>query len=143
MASVFNVARYVLNHVGSMTAMKLEKLVYYCQAWSLAGDGVPLFDEDYEVWVNRPVCQTLFQFSQGQFWVSAKEMQGSSDALNEEQKETIQAVLDYYGDKDAQWLSRLTHMEDPWKEARRGTPTGMLSHQIITKESMAMYYGGI
>lgn len=123
--------------------MKLQKLCYYAQSWSLVWDDKPLFDDDYAAWGNGPVCPTLFQFSQGQFSVSAKEMQGSSDTLNEEQKETIQAVLNYYGDKDAQWLNRLTHMEDPWKEARRGTPTGAPSHQLITKESMAMYYGGL
>lgn len=47
MASVFDVAKYVLNHAGAMSTMKLEKLVYYCQAWSLAWDGVPLFQEDF------------------------------------------------------------------------------------------------
>lgn len=41
LASVFQVARYILNHTGGMTTMKLEKLVYYCHAWSLAWDGVP------------------------------------------------------------------------------------------------------
>lgn len=30
MTTVFDVARYVLNHAGDMTTIKLEKLVYYC-----------------------------------------------------------------------------------------------------------------
>lgn len=43
MASVYDVAKYVLKKLGSMTTMKLQKEVYYCQAWSLGWDGKPLF----------------------------------------------------------------------------------------------------
>ena len=52
-------------------------------------------------------------------------------------------VFEYYGEHNAQWLSRLTHMEDPWNEARKGIPSGMRCANVITKESMAMYYGGL
>ena len=33
--SALDVAKYILKEHGEMTAMKLQKLVYYCQAWSL------------------------------------------------------------------------------------------------------------
>ena len=59
------------------------------------------------------------------------------------QKETIDAVLNHYGDKDAQWLSQLTHMEDPWNNARKGIPNGVGSDRVITKDSMAVYYSGL
>ena len=36
---VFDVAAYILEKIGSMTTMKLQKLVYYSQAWSLVWDG--------------------------------------------------------------------------------------------------------
>ena len=52
----------------------------------------------------------------GQFRVDAVS-RGSSANLTDTQKETIARVLSFYGDKDAQWLSDLTHMEDPWKKA--------------------------
>ena len=52
-------------------------------------------------------------------------------------------MFEYYGEHNAQWLSRLTHMEDPWNEARKGIPSGMRCANVITKESMAMYYGGL
>jgi uncharacterized phage-associated protein len=37
MASVLDVAQYILNRQGMMTTMKLQKLVYYVMAWSLYG----------------------------------------------------------------------------------------------------------
>ena len=70
-------------------------------------------------------------------------MKGSSDNLTSDQKATVNEVLEHYGDKNAQWLSQLTHLESPWKEARVGIPNGVSCDNIITKESMAMYYGSI
>lgn len=45
MASVFDVSAYILETKGPITAMKLQKLVYYAQAWSLVWDEAPIFDE--------------------------------------------------------------------------------------------------
>jgi uncharacterized phage-associated protein len=59
-------------------------------------------------------------------------------ALSADQKATVSEVLRFYGDKSAQWLSDLTHLEEPWKEAWAKGP-----NSIITKESLAEYYSSI
>ena len=143
MATVFDTAKYILEKQGKLSTMKLQKLCYYSQAWALVWDDEPLFDEDFEAWANGPVCPDLFSISRGQFSVTAGEMPGDSGNLSAEQKDTIDEVLKYYGDKNAQWLSQLTHMEDPWKEARQGLMPGQRCNSIVTKESMAIYYGGL
>ena len=144
MASVFDVARYILEKQGKMSTMKLQKLCYYSQAWSLVWDDKPLVDEECRAWANGPVCRELFRATQGQFAVvAADEKRGDSGCLTANQKDTIDKVLEYYAPHDAQWLSRLTHLEDPWKQARVGLPLGVGSDRIVTKESMAIYYGGL
>jgi uncharacterized phage-associated protein len=45
MTTAYDVAAYILRKKGEMTAMKLEKLVYHSQAWSLVWDEEPLFHE--------------------------------------------------------------------------------------------------
>lgn len=141
--TVFDVARYILEKLGELSTMKLQKLCYYAQAWSLVWDDKPLFKEEFRAWANGPVCKELFRQTQGRFSVTASDEPGSSDNLTEEQKDTIDVVLDYYGSRNAQWLSQLSHMEDPWKEARAGIAPGVGSDNIITKESMAEYYSGL
>ena len=42
--------------------------------------------------------------------------------------------------RDAQWLSQLSHMEEPWIEARKGVPAGVGCSNIINKKSMTIYY---
>lgn len=143
MANVFDVAKYILTKQGRLSTMKLQKLCYYAQAWSLVWDDEPLFDEEFEAWANGPVCRDLFMHTQGKFGVSADDEPGNIDNLTENQKDTIDKVLEYYGKHDAQWLSQLTHMEDPWNKARVDVPAGAGCQNIITKESMAEYYGGL
>ena len=143
MASVFDVAKYILEKQGRMSTMKLQKLCYYCQAWALAWDDEPLFDEEFRAWANGPVCKELFYKTQGKYSVSASDETGDSSKLASYQLETIDAVLDHYAPHNAQWLSQLTHMESPWNEARNGIPNGVGCDNIISKESMAKYYGGL
>lgn len=143
MANVFDTAKYILDKCGTMSTMKLQKLCYYAQAWSLVWDDAPLFDEDFQAWANGPVCSKLFFKTQGKYSVKAEDETGGEGNLSAEQKDTIDKVVEYYGEHDAQWLSQLTHMEDPWIQARAGMPAGAGCENVITKESMAMYYGGL
>lgn len=145
MANVFDTAKYVLEKMGPLSTMKLQKLCYYAQAWSLVWDDEELFPEEFEAWANGPVCRPLYDFHRGQYKIS--EAQVREDRMNgdltENQKDTIDHVLDHYGEKDAQWLSTLTHMEDPWKNARKGYAPGELCDVVISKASMAEYYGSL
>ncbi len=143
MANVFDTAKYILEQTGELSTMKLQKLCYYSQAWSLVWDDKPLFPEDFEAWVNGPVCPELFRKTQGKFSVTAEDEDGGENDLTDNQKDSINHVIEYYAKRSAQWLSDLTHMEDPWKKARRNLPKRAVSHNIISKESMAMYYGGL
>jgi len=142
--SADDVAAYILKKCGAMTTMKLQKLVYYCQAWSLVWDEKPLFKDKIEAWAGGPVIKTLYNKHKGQFSVN-KWPSGNIAKLNQEQKETIQGVIAYYGDKKAQWLSDLAHMEDPWKDARKkaGLKNGDRGCGIISTASMHEYYSGI
>ena len=139
---VFDVAAYILEKMESMTTMKLQKLVYYCQAWSLVWDEKPLFEEAIEAWANGPVVRDLFDYHRGMYEISSI-LLGNPRLLNQEQQDTVDAVLEYYGDKPAQWLIDLTHMEDPWRQARKGLPSLERGNRIISLDAMAHYYSSL
>jgi len=140
-ASVHDVAAYILMKTGPVTAMKLEKLVYYCQAWSLVWDEKPLFKERIEAWAGGPVVPALYYRHRGQFQI--ENWEGNPDNLTPSQHETIDSVLNYYGNKQSQWLSDLTHKEEPWIHARSGLAPLERGNREITLASMAEYYGGL
>ena len=139
MASVFDVAAYILHKQGPVTVMKLQKLVYYSQAWSLVWDEKLLFRNKIEAWANGPVVPALYRVHRGQFEVS-RLPQGDKKALTKQQRETVDAVLDCYGEKPSRWLSELAHTERPWVEARRGLKPGERGRNEITHAAMAEYY---
>jgi uncharacterized phage-associated protein len=142
MNSVHDVAAYILERNGTMTTMKLQKLVYYCQAWSLVWDEDPLFHESIEAWANGPVVRELYDKHKALFNVS-KWRWGTPSSLSKKQKATIDAVLKFYGPKTSQWLSDLTHKEDPWVLARNGLGPSDRGSNEITLSSMMEYYSSL
>ena len=142
MANVFDVAKYILEKQGSMTTMKLQKLVYYSQAWSLVWDEKPLFAEEIQAWASGPVVRDLYNHHRGAYLIPDIQ-KGNVDNLTKEQRETIDAILEAYGNKPAQWLADLTHMEKPWNEAREGFDPGDNCENEITQASLAEYYSSL
>lgn len=139
MANVLDVADFVLRSAGPMTAWKLQKLVYYSQAWSLVWDEHPLFPERIEAWANGPVCPDLYDRHRGQFNVSTISG-GDASKLDAAGVETVVAVIKYYGPRSAQELSDLTHSERPWLETRGDLPPGASCNKEIPHALMAEFY---
>ncbi len=141
-SNVNDVARYIIENHGPMTAMKLQKLLYYCQAWSLVWDEQPMFDDEIEAWANGPVIPTIYSQHRGTFKIE-KWSSGDTSKLSKDAIETIEGVMSFYGDKTAQWLSDLTHQEDPWVQARKGLAPGEPGSNVITTASMHEYYSSL
>lgn len=142
MADVHDVARYILQKRESMSTWKLQKLVYYCQAWHLVWDDEPLFPEPIQAWANGPVVRELYDVHRGRFQVS-NWSHGDVRTLTSSEKGTIDAVLDFYGDRSGHWLSELTHSELPWVKAREGLAPTQRSNRRIKHADMAEYYGSL
>ncbi len=140
--NVNNVAAYILQKFGgAMTCMKLEKLAFYSQAWSLVWDEEPLFDEQIEAWVNGPVVPELYAGHRGLFKVAT--WKGDPNALTSSEKDTVDAVIAFYGKRSSMELSQMTHQEEPWIKARKGLSPTERGNRVITHASMAEYYGGL
>jgi uncharacterized phage-associated protein len=111
--NVFDVAKYTLHTIGEeVSTMKLQKLCYYCQAWNLAKNGKPLFDENFERWDYGPVYRELFNQHKGKLYVSEDDIDGTlcmSGAFPIEAKERVCQILGMYGQYNGAQLSEITH----------------------------------
>lgn len=142
MASVYDVAAYVLSKQGKMSTWKLQKLCYYAQAWHLAWTERPIFEEDFEAWCNGPVCRELYDAHRGKYMIESLE-KGDSAALSADETDTIDRVLAEYGVLEPYELREQTHREDPWMYARVGLSPEARSDRIITKEAIGEYYASL
>lgn len=139
MATAIDVAKFIFDEHGSMTTMKLQKLAYYSQAWSLVWDDAPLFTDRIEAWANGPVIKSLYDLHKGKYSIDSWP-HGDVSSLTSANKETITAVLDAYADYSALELSNLSHSEKPWIDARKNLDPSERGNSEITLESMADYF---
>ena len=151
-------ARYIVyffNSSGSLiTNKKLQKLLFYTQAWHLVYfDGNQFFKETPEAWVHGAVYPSVYHqykkfkakpitFDNG---IERDQLQAFFDSFkfSNEQKEFIESVLITYGKKEAFELELLNHREKPWLEAREGLEDYDISTKPISIATMKTYYSDL
>ncbi|TGY60132.1 DUF4065 domain-containing protein [Coriobacteriaceae bacterium] len=133
-----DVARYLLDEHGTMTAYKLQKLLYYAQAWNLVANGSALFDDEIMAWGHGPVVPEVFSEHAGFRNVSPCEVRGDVSAVPVDVRCQIEEFIRPYLAMSGDELVALTHSERPWSDAYPGT--GSISNSVISSEAMSDYY---
>lgn len=131
-----------------ITNLKLQKLMYYAQAWHLAITGNRLFDNNFEAWVHGPVLVSLYDDYKSFRWNPIKRSdlcEGSFEKIKQNINDTevldiLDDVVDEYFGLSAYELERLTHLEEPWLRARNGIPNDEPSNAEIFDKWMIDYY---
>jgi uncharacterized phage-associated protein len=106
--------------------MKLQKLLYFVNAWNLTWYDEPIFPDVVEGWREGPMVDAVYQDYKHVGWLPILEpVSGTPTALTDRDLQVLDAVLAAYGGMSGPELSDLTHQEAPWQEAwsRRGSKT--------------------
>jgi uncharacterized phage-associated protein len=123
-----------------LTNLKLQKLIYYAQAWYLALKEKPLFQEDLEAWVHGPVLPTQYYRFRNQKWMPILDDTITRPEVANPIKSHLLEIVDVFGSETAVSLELMTHRERPWIEARKDLAPDVPSNAIISKETMRDYY---
>lgn len=125
-----------------ITNKKLQKLVYYAQAWSLVINREKLFTEKIEAWVHGPAIRSLYvKYKEFGFNpIQRKINPDTIDSINPKTKKILDSVWDVYGKLDSAYLELLTHSEKPWLEAREGLQNYEHSENEISIKTMFDFY---
>lgn len=139
-----DIAKWFLSNVDrqsgdDITHLKLQKLIYYSQAWWLANKGEPLFEESFEAWAHGPVVKAVWNEYRDYGWESLP-VPKSFPALAPEVQNYLKRVYDIYGKYSAKFLEDLTHKEEPWLKARGNLSPEARSDSIISTEVMKEFY---
>lgn len=102
----------------SFTQMQLLKLVYIAHGWMLGAYDEPLINNQIQAWKYGPVIPDLYSkikiFGSSEITIPSL-TNGQDDAFTEEEIDTLEFVLEVYGDHSAARLSQITHMPNtPW-----------------------------
>ena len=136
-------ANYILKHYGPMSHLKLQKLLFYCDAYCLAFFGRELVADKFEAWVHGPVSPALYDKFKCFSFSSIKLAGDYTPRIASDDIELIESVWETYGDHTGNALEALTHSEPPWIEARAGYAPNERCNVPISLESMKRYYASI
>jgi uncharacterized phage-associated protein len=113
----------------SITNLSLQKIVFFCHAWSLANLGKPLIKHQFEAWQYGPVLQYLYRdfrdFEREPITSRAKKLNpvtGASEVVpyqfDTETEVLLRKVVGFYARLSAGTLVELSHVEEgPWHRA--------------------------
>lgn len=145
---MLRVIAYVFEKLEEVTPLMLQKLLYFIQGIYSALYGRPIFEEDCRAWVHGPVYPEVYELfrdfkynpiDDARFAV----LEGTADVVTEEEKNVIDLVVNTFGMNGGKVLERITHNENPWKEARKGYGDSIPSSELLSKERIMKYYEAI
>lgn len=146
------IADYIILRLNSdekinLINLKLQKLLYYLQAWSLGINKERFLNCSFEAWVHGPVSRALYdRFKETRslysFITVCDVMNKNPDAsVAEEDIDFINYILDNYAGYSGAELESMTHKEAPWLEAREGLLPMQSCNKVISEYTMQNYYG--
>jgi uncharacterized phage-associated protein len=143
MTQALDIAQYFLARAHQergevLSALKLQKLVYYAQAWSLVFRQQPLFADPIEAWQHGPVVRSLWKL----YPILTQNIESglALPTFSMAEQTVLQQVWQSYADQSARSLSNLTHTELPWLRARQGVAPNARSRNAISPTEMRSYY---
>lgn len=124
--------------------LKLQKLVYYAQAWNLAIKKRPLFEGKFQAWVHGPISRELYdQFATTKSLyspITKDNIDFDPNKIDPQDRTHIDTVLEVYATFTGSQLEEMTRQEDPWLTARNGYKPSQRCEKEIDEDLMRDYY---
>jgi uncharacterized phage-associated protein len=142
---MLQVIAYIFEKLEEVSPLVLQKLLYFIQGVYSALYGKALFQEECRAWIHSPVYPEVYElFSDFKYNpiddARFAMLDGAADALTKEEKDVVDLVVNTFGMYGGKMLEKITHNEDPWKEARKGYGDNVPSSELLSKERIMKYY---
>lgn len=151
MYPINDIADYIILKVktedsfASLINLKLQKLLYYIQAWSYGINKKPLFIGEFQAWIHGPVNKAIYdRFNTTKYLYSEidiSDIKNNNVTLADNDAEFVDFILENYLKYSGAELEKLSHLELPWKNTRGSLSPNERCENIISPQSMKEYYG--
>lgn len=143
--SIFDVANFFLKIIdrdagSTITPLKLQKILYYSQGYYLAMFDSELFPEEFQAWAHGPANEEIYEKYKDLKYNNILEPIEEIVITDKEIIDFLTDIWHTFGIYDGKFLEEKTHLEDPWIIARKGYAPGERCTEIITKDSMKVYF---
>ncbi|CDN31853.1 Uncharacterized phage-associated protein [Mucinivorans hirudinis] len=151
MNNINDIVDYIISKVkseddsASLINLKLQKLLYYIQAWSYGINGKAMFEGEFQAWVHGPVNREIYdRFNPTKYLYSEINLEDrikTDVKIDEETAEFIDFILENYLKYSGAELERLSHSELPWIQTRGKIGAYDRCEECISEELLISYYG--
>ena len=125
-----------------LTPLKLQKLIFYADAWHLALYGNEATPERFQAWVHGPVALSQYhRFKENKWRPILDEI--DRPEISQNLAEHLDEIIDVFGSETATALEIMTHEERPWIDARCGIPDDEPCKNYIDKELTRAFYAEV
>jgi uncharacterized phage-associated protein len=147
-AQVFSVAKELVklslsgDEKDPLTNLRLQKLLYYAQAWSLVVRESELFSDDLQAWRWGPVVLAVHRKlpdGQGANQINPDTFDDAPN-LQGDEAEFVKCVWEAYNQFSALQLSRMTHEELPWRKAWGDRPIDASGKDPISLDDLEEFF---
>ena len=122
-----------------LTPLKLQKMMFYADAWHLALYDREITGEKFKAWVHGPVLISQYHRFKDFRWMPITS-EITKPEVSPDLKSHLDEIIDIFGSETAVALERMTHQEAPWLEARGDIPDDEPCDNYISKKTTAEYY---
>lgn len=122
MKTAYEVAQFFLHHAyngekDQISHLKLQKLLYYAQGYSLTFLDKPIFDEPIECWQHGPVIKTIYHAYKHYGEKPIPPAMVNIEVFSNEEVIVLNYVVNEYMQYSAWELRNMTRYGGPWRLA--------------------------
>lgn len=149
MSVVFSVAKELVklslsgDEKDPLTNLRLQKLLYYAQAWSLILRESELFSDDLQAWRWGPVVPAVYRKLPDEMAANHIGPDAFADApdLQGDEAEFVKRVWEAYNQYSALQLLKMAHEELPWRNAWGDRPADGSGDDPISIDDLDSFFG--
>lgn len=144
-SKIDQIANYIITHLGEVTPLALEKLLFFCNGVNYAVNGKQLILDESQAWAHGPVYPSVYnKYKKYKYkpiddgilsdhgWMVSK--------LSEEELKVIDMVIRTFGLYSPKTLEKISHSQRPWREKRVGYKENEAGQEVIDEKSIKAYY---
>lgn len=139
--TINDIVKYIISKV-EITPLALQKTLYFIQGFSIAFNNKFIYNDIPHAWVHGPVYPEIYRKYKefGYNPIENEHVLNENIILDTSDKELTDTVIKYLGLYNGTILEKITHIEFPWLNARKGLKSNEYSDEPINLDELKDYF---
>ncbi len=142
-SKIYSTSLYMILKLKEVDPLSIQKLLYFSEVFSKIIDNKKIFSDSPKAWKYGPVYDEIydcFSYYKGNHIDYSELLKDREFNLSDEEKEYLDEIIKDFGCYSGPILREMTHLTDPWINARSGLDESEPSTRIIEEKDINDYY---